>query len=136
MKKYWFCILTDKNWHIVKQEGIYGVPDNKRHIDKIRSIKKDDILVFYLISPVRAIKGIGKATSEAFEERKQRLWEDRIYPHRIEVSIMDNDIHIPFSKFKGKIGTIKTRIPMGQSIIPLSKKDFETIEELRTTKTT
>ena len=73
MTNYWLCILTDRNWRIVKQEGIHGVPDRKKAATTIKSIKKGDILIFYLISPVRAIRGIGKAISEAFEERERRL---------------------------------------------------------------
>lgn len=137
MIKYWLCILTDENWRIVKQEGIHGVPDNKKAATRIKSIKKDDILIFYLISPVRAIRGIGKAISEAFEEREHRLWKDRLYPHQIRISVLDSDINIPLSKISGKIGAIKTsRSLMGVSIVPLSKKDFETIIELKTSKTT
>jgi len=134
LTKYWLCFLTDKNWQIVKKEGIHGVPDKKKAAATIKSIEKDDILVFYLISPVRAIKGIGKAVSEAFEERERRLWKDRLYPHRIKISLLDTDIHIPLSGIKGKIGAIKTRIPMGVSIIPLSEKDFETIRTLKKSK--
>lgn len=134
LTNYWLCILTRENWWIVKQEGIYGVPDKKKTAATFKNVKKGDILVFYLISPERAIRGIGKTISEAFEERKQRLWNDRLYPHRMRISVLDADIDIPFSQIRGKLSTIKTRIPMGTSIIPLSKKDFEMIRTLQTSK--
>ena len=60
--------------------------------------------------------------------------KDRLYPHRIRISVLDSDIHIPFSEIRGKISAIKTRIPMGVSIIPLSEKDFETIRKLKKSK--
>ena len=101
----------------------------KKTVETFKSIMKGDILVFYLVSPVKAIRGIGKVVSKAFEERERVIWKDhRSYPHRIRISVLDSDVNIPLSEIRVK--TSVKRIPMGVSVIPLSKKDFETIRKL------
>ena len=125
----WLCILNRENFEIVKEKRVYGIPKNTRAINSMKTFKRGDVLLFYAISPTKRILGISEVASSMYEESKPSLWRDRSYPYRVRISHV-NEIAVPLKDFIGKIGSVKNRIPMGMSIIPISEKDLETIRKL------
>jgi len=138
MRNVWFCIVTEGNWPIVRDSGLYGVPEtkNKRAYREICRVRVGDILVFYVRFPVRAIVGIYEASSEVFEERKLSPWKDRLYPYRIKIKPISEELKelskpIPLKMIVGKVSAIRSsRSFMGRSIIPLTTEDFKFIKSL------
>ena len=130
-EQVWLCVVNKENFEVVKEKRVYGVP--ARAHNQIGKIRVGDILVFYVISPIRCILGISKSTSSTFEEKKLFPWKDRIYPYRIEISEVE-EVRVRSKEFIGKISSIKNRIPMGTSLIPISRKDYETIRLLANQK--
>jgi len=133
--KAWFCILNAKNWLVVKEKRVYGVPASAEN--RIRKIKPGDLLVFYATIPVKSVVGVYKATSEAYRDDKVRLWTNRLYPLRIRVEpISDVRSHlkepIPLDRIVGKAEKIRTRFSlMGKSIIPISLNEYHEIMKLQ-----
>lgn len=129
----WLCILNAANFEVLEKKRIYGVPNNTRALNQLKNVRRGDILLFYVTSPTKRILGISKATSSMFEEKKMTPWKDRLYPYRIRISEITK-INVPLKKFVGVIDGIKTRIPMGASLILLRENDLETIRSLATTQ--
>lgn len=44
--KYWFCITTEENWKVIKEENVFGVPE--RHRNTVEKVNPGDRLVIYL----------------------------------------------------------------------------------------
>lgn len=122
----------------MRDNYLYGVPETKtrRGYNQIRETKPGDILVFYVISPVRGIVGIYEIVSEVFEDRRYFPWEDRLYPYRVRIRPLSEELKklptpIPLKVIKGKLSKIKSsRSFMGQSIVELTKEDFNLIKSL------
>lgn len=93
---------------------------------QLKNVKIGDILLLYVKSPVKRVLGFCKVKSRMFEESRMTPWEDRLYPYRLRISHV-KEANVPFKRFVGKIGGIKSRIPMGVSLIPLCEGDLETI---------
>ena len=79
----WICILNEENFEIVKKNRIYGIPPNIRALKKLRKVGLGDTLFFYVISPVKCIKGVSRVTSNVFNVQEFAPWNDRLYPYRI-----------------------------------------------------
>jgi predicted RNA-binding protein len=134
--RIWFCVLTPKNWPIVKNKKLYGVPDNNLARKRIYETSPEDILIFYLKSPIRGIVGVYKVVSHVFKSNSLEPWNDRLYPFRVRIEPLNKktvefDKVIPFRDIVGKAEKIKTlHSLMGQSIIPISKSEFNEIKKL------
>lgn len=92
MVRCWLFSLTEENWLVVRDNGIFGVPEKSRARELV---KLGDILVFYVSkkgsrSLGGMIVGVYKAVSAWFREDKP-LWVDEVrdnvvkYPWRIRV---------------------------------------------------
>lgn len=127
----WFCILTPDNWPIVRDKKLYGVP--KRVRKGFAQVRKGDIFLFYLTSPVKAIVGIYEAISDPFETQELEPWPDRLYPYRVQIKpLTDMNLElrkpIPFDVIIGKAVKIKRSYSLfGKSLIPLSRKEYNRI---------
>ncbi|MGD6808593.1 MAG: EVE domain-containing protein [Candidatus Bathyarchaeia archaeon] len=125
----WLCVISRDNFDIISDEGVYGVPNNPRALKYFKNFKRDDILLFYVVSPSKRIYGEVKVTSPIFEETKQSPWTDKPYPYRVHVSKMEPFL-IRWNDFVGKISSIGKRIPMGTSIIPINNEDYAILKEI------
>jgi len=128
----WLCILNEENFEIVGRKRIYGIPKNARALVHFTKFKEGDVLVFYIISPRKQIKGIAKVLSPVFEDDKKAPWKDRLYPYRVRISEV-HEIAIRERDFEGKISALRKRIPMGTSIMPLGENDLKIIQTLAQT---
>jgi len=131
----WLCIINEFSWPTVRDNRLYGVPDSRARV-KIYLTKPEDVLIFYCISPVKAIVGIYKVTSKVFEDRDPAPWEDRLYPYRIRIKPFSRELKelskpIPLEAIAGKLSKVKhTRSMMGKSMIRLTTEDFNFIKSL------
>jgi len=136
MRGVWFCILTETNWPKVRDNCLYGVPKSKEPYRRISKTKPGDILIFYIRSPVKGIVGIYEVASNVFEESEYFPWEDRLYPYRIRIKPVSDDLKelpkpIPLEAFVGKVSKIKSpKAFMGKSMVSFSEEDYEFIKSL------
>lgn len=127
----WFCILTPNNWPIVRDKKLYGVPKSARRT--FSQVKKGDIFLFYLTSPIRGVIGVYEAVSDTFETQELAPWSDRLYPYRVAIKPLSNITSeliepIPFNKIIGKAEKIKSSYSLvGRSLIPLSQEEYREI---------
>ena len=85
--RYWTLSGYAENWERALADNIWGVKENK--LKRLwEDIEKDDILFFYVTSPISGLIGFGKVTAK-FKQDKP-LWPDEIrankvvYPYRWE----------------------------------------------------
>jgi predicted RNA-binding protein len=123
----WICVVNCENFEIIRKKKVYGVPDRSNVIKKLANVNENDILLFYVITPIQRICGKSKALSSMFQKTSKSPWKDRLYPYRIKIAEME-ELSIPVRNFITKISSVKAgRIPMGASLIRLNKEDYETI---------
>lgn len=122
-RNIWLCVLTKGNFQIVRETELYGVPKNVRAHRQIIKARPGDILVFYVISPVKAIVAIYEVSSQIFESADMAPWTDRLYPYRVRIT-HKRDCYVPYDQFT------KPRIYMGASMIPMTDRDLREIEAL------
>jgi len=127
----WFCIITSDNWPIVRDKKLYSVPRSARRT--FSQVKKGDIFLFYLTSPIRGVIGVYEAVSDTFETQELSPWQDRLYPYRVVIKPLSNITSelrepIPFDKIVGKAEKIKSGYSLyGKSLIPLSQEEYREI---------
>lgn len=122
-RNIWLCLLTKENFAIVRRTKLYGVPKNVRAHHQIVKAKPGDILVFYVISPVKAIVAIYEVSSQMFESANMAPWTDRQYPYRVRIT-HTRDCYVSYYQFA------KPRIYMGASMIPMTDGELRAIEAL------
>ena len=127
--RYWLCVVTSKNLDVIERAHIYGIPYNAKNLRLLSQFQKGDKILFYVVSPVMKILGKSTVSTEMFEEKTQLPWTDRLYPLRVRVGKMD-PVLIRSKDFLGKISTVGKRIPMGSSIIPITKEDYEIMMDI------
>ena len=91
--------------------------------------RQNDVLLLYVISPVKRIMGICRVTSHVFRENKKDPWLDRSYPHRVKISEVE-PFEVSSKEFIGKVSFVGKRIPRGSSVIPVSQDDFLILKKL------
>lgn len=128
-KRYWLCVVTAKNFDVIETEHMYGVPYSAKNLRLLSQFQKGDTLLFYVVSPVMKILGKTIVSTEMFEEKTQMPWTDRLYPLRVRVEKLD-PIRIRSKDFLGKISAVGKRIPMGSSVIPITKEDYEILMDV------
>lgn len=80
--RHWFCITAPANWEIVKKYAVWGVED--RYEITMKRLTQDDLFVFYVTNPAKAIAGIYKVASQWFFDEKPLGW-NKLYPHRVKI---------------------------------------------------
>jgi len=125
----WLCVLNRENFEVLSEKKVYGIPENKRALTQLEKVKIGDTLLFYVISPVKRIMGVSSAVSTVFIDKRKSPWKDRLYPYRIKVSAVQK-INVRMADFVGKLEGVKGRVPMGASLILLSRNDLEIINSL------
>ena len=70
---YWLCITTEKNWDVIREKNVWGVPE--RHRNVIAKVKPGDKLVIYIkqervdnVVKEPRIVGIFEVVSDPFRE--------------------------------------------------------------------
>jgi predicted RNA-binding protein len=75
-------------------------------------------------------------TSKVFEESTHRPWDDRLYPYRVRIKPLSENLKelskpIPLEAFVGKVSKIvSTKSLMGKSMVPLTEEDYRFIKSL------
>lgn len=88
--KYWSLSGSLENWDTGISGNIWGVREGLK--DKWEKLSKNDILIFYVTSPVSGVIGIGKVENKFIG--KEPLWPDEIerneviYPYRFEFKVL------------------------------------------------
>jgi predicted RNA-binding protein len=99
--KFYICSGSQENWETAFIKNIWGV---KKRFKKLwGKLKKGDILIFYVSSPINGFVGMGKIKDKF--EQKNPLWPEEIktkkviWPYRFEFSI---EFVLPKSEWKTK----------------------------------
>ena len=114
---YWLCITTEKNWYVVREKNVWGVPE--RHKNVIAKVKPGDKLIIYIkqervdnVVKEPRIVGIFEVVSDPFKD-SARIFSSKgvkssgeIFPWRVKIKpikIFDKPIEfkplIPKLKF-------------------------------------
>jgi len=132
--RYWLCITTPKNWEIVKKNNVWGVEE--RYETTMKRLELNDIFLFYITNPAKAIAGIYKVASKWYYDEKSLDW-NKLYPHRIKiipfvvplVSIpVDEKLleELLFITDKSRRGRTVFFFP---SMVLLTEEDYKTVEK-------
>jgi len=130
---YWLCVTNDKNWKIIKQKKIWGVP--KRSKSRIEQVKEGDYLIFYVIPG--KVSGVFRAVSGPFESNEKIFsWADygrpETFPYRVKVEpfILPKK-PLEFREVIPKLGFIQNKVRwsayLRTAMRPISKQDYDTI---------
>jgi len=136
MVKYWFCVINEENWKIMKKRKVWGTTERSRK--KLEKIRLGDMMIFY-VKPKR-IGGIFKAMSDSFENNKsifssKGFKKEEIFPYRVKVeSVIMPKEWIDFTPLIPRLGFISRKSErwagtiQGRAIIQISREDYEVIE--------
>lgn len=132
---YWVCVTNKENWHIVRQEKIWGV--SKRNQKLLEKAEIGDFLVFY-VKP-KKLAGIFKIISKPFESKKEifsstGLVEKEIFPYRVKLEPMiipnkfkDFEELIPRLRFIARKKTWPAYLR--KAMIRISKNSYDVMRE-------
>lgn len=126
----WLCILTPRNYEIVKEKLIWGV-DN-RHKKILQKVRKKDKLVMYLLGE-KKIRGIYEVRSSLYED-ESRIFPDGFYPYRVKLKkIKEGELNIieildKLELFRNVRKNWGLKL-IGRAMIQLTKEDYEIIEK-------
>ena len=146
---YWLCITTEKNWDVIREKNVWGVPE--RHRNVIAKVKPGDKLVIYIkqervdnVVKEPRIVGIFEVVSDPFRE-STRIFSSKgvrnsgeTFPWRVKIKpikIFDKPIEFKPLIPKLKFITNKKKWTghlMGRSMREIPKEDYNLI--LRTTE--
>lgn len=137
---YWLCITNEENWHVVKQQNVWGVAE--RHRNTIAEVKIGDQLVLYCkqekiddeLKPSR-IAGVFSAESAVFTDKKKIFSTPKgmgteTFPLRINlkpVTIFKEPVE--FKPLIPALSFIKNKRKwaghlMGKAMRPIPEEDF------------
>jgi len=130
--RYWFCITSPKNWEIVKRYEVWGVED--RYKITMKRLTLDDLLIFYITNPAKAIAGIYRVASNFYYDETPLGW-NKIYPCRVKIKPLvvprdpipvDEDLigELLFITDKSRRGRTVFFFP---SMVLIPKEDYRTI---------
>ena len=108
-RKYWLDLFTGKTWEeFLKQGG--AVSGFKLRMRNIASkIHPGDYLVCYLTGLSRFI-GVLEVLSDSYEDNKERIWEDQLFPIRFRVKVvyaLNAKTAIPIRSISDKLSMFK-----------------------------
>lgn len=133
--KSWMCVVSSKNWAIMKQEKLFGV--NRREHRKLAQVQIGDLLAVYVKNPIDGVVAVCKVASEMFMG-KSDVWGGS-YPCQIEFEFLPEfeireDDAVPLSTFLGRSnqreGFTVGPLLINRSLIELSHDDFLKLKEI------
>lgn len=81
----WLCPVKPRSWRVIKRVGLFGFPKSAK-ITKDKP-ESGDLLMFYVLKPVRGIVSIAKVTSMVFEDHTD-IWGHDKYPFRVKIDLL------------------------------------------------
>ncbi|MGC8983491.1 MAG: EVE domain-containing protein [Desulfurococcaceae archaeon] len=48
MPRYWIVVVSEENWHVVKESGVFGAPEPRRGRGARDLVEPGDVLIFYV----------------------------------------------------------------------------------------
>lgn len=91
-KNFWILTGNEENWETALSSGnVWGVREGNL-VGYWKKLEKDDLLLFYVTSPIAGVIGVGRLESK-FKQDKP-LWPDEIrakkviYPYRFDFKIL------------------------------------------------
>ena len=111
--KIWLCPVKKRSWDIIKRNEIFGVSSFGEKI--LRKTKPNDLLVFYILSPMNKIIALCRVNSLPIKDATD-LWGLGRYPHRIKIQM---------------IKEFRRSIPLSQLLGRRNQGDFEIIPYFR-----
>ena len=132
--RYWICVTSKENWEIVKKEGIWAVPSNRKAI--LERVKPNDRLVIYVSS--KSIGGIFEVVSKPYED-KTRIFTSRkdpneVFPYRVKIKpLIVPKEPVSFAPLVHKLSFIKKKegwtAYFRRAMFEISEEDFKVIEK-------
>ena len=133
MTKYFICITTWQNYKICEEKGLWGVEEHR--VGDLRKSSKGDIFIFYLkkedsMSKAGTSGAIFERESEMDLEERESLWEDGLYPFRVNIRLLDNSIRYKkfYPSYLYDIGVVKNKTSLGPwlntSMQEISERDY------------
>ncbi len=88
MPKYWIVVVSEENWHVVKESRVFGAPESRRGRDAKDLVEPSDVLIFYVKARectrlCGKFAGAFRVTSTWFREEKP-LWPDEVREGRVK----------------------------------------------------
>ncbi len=90
--KYWMCVTTEENWHIIRDKNVWGVPVRAKNT--INKVSPGDKIIIYVIQsrkdkdviPSRII-GVFEVVSKPYYDEKPifKSYKGRTFPYRIDI---------------------------------------------------
>ncbi len=123
-------IINRENWGVVKKKNIIGSRN-----EKVKLIKKNDIILVYIIKPLCSI--VGAFNVESYVYSKNILFKGGLYPHRLNltpIKVLENPIDI--KTLIQSLDFILNKIKWNghflgvRGVRKLSNKDFNTIYDV------
>ena len=120
--KVWICVGTSENWEIALSGNVWGVKERLQSLWK--TLQKEDLLLFYAISPIKGIIGVGVVKNK-FKQDKP-LWPEEIkenkaiWPYRYEFR---TEFVLPRSDWETKkIDLSKLKLVIKAGLNPVENK--------------
>jgi predicted RNA-binding protein len=131
--KYWLCVTSEENWHVVKKRKIWGISErNRRQMDEL---KVGDMLIFY-VKPKRTA-GVYKVSAKPFVDNNRifstaGFSESETFPHRVKIQAFAVPKEpVPFDFLVSKLTFIsnKKKWPgyLRKAMQAIPKEDYEKI---------
>lgn len=131
--QYWFCVMDEENWQIIKNEKIWGVP--KRNHKRIKKVEIGDMLVFYM-KPKKLV-GVCRAKSAPFTSDEKifvtrGFSEEETFPYRVRIQpFMIPRKPVSFESLIPKMRFIANKkiwpVYLRKAMQSIPKEDYETI---------
>lgn len=135
-------VLNETNFQQCIKRGLVGLPEakaglrsekyiNDALLSRIALVKEGDYVLFY-ITGMKELRGIWKATGQAFYDERQ-VWEDKLYPFRFRLSSTEYSFEKPLRlhdiydlQNTGKIWTFSLNRASGaNAMFSISNSEFE-----------
>jgi predicted RNA-binding protein len=117
--KVWICSGSPKNWGTAFLTNMWGVKEKFRRLWE--KLEKDDILIFYVSSPIKGFVGVGRLKNKF--KQSTPLWPEEIkenrviWPYRYEFSI---EFALPSYEWKvKKVSITGLKLPIKAGLNPV-----------------
>lgn len=102
---YWLNLFSGKTWEEFIEHGadVTGFRDTRSN--QVRKIDTGDRLICY-VTGISRIIGMLEVTSEYYRDEDKRIWEDAVFPCRVEVEpliLLDFETAIPIQSLKDEL---------------------------------
>jgi predicted RNA-binding protein len=86
LANYWFCVVDEDNWEIIKKKDLWGVSEGNRK--RLESTQIGDLLVFYVKR--HKLGGSFRVVSKPFKSREKvfipaKLKPREVFPYRVKL---------------------------------------------------